>query len=829
MKKIKIGIVILTSIMLAGLVLGTVVLAEPLFGEKSFDKANYVQDEIIVKFKGDIEPFRVIKVPEGTVGEKIKEYLKKVDIEYAEPNYIAYALWVPNDPYYKYQWHLDNPIYGGIQMEEAWNISTGNTSVIVAIIDTGVAYENYRESWWKRYYQAPDLVNTCFVPGYDFVYNDNHPNDDNSHGTHVAGTVAQSTNNGVGVAGVAFNSCLMPVKVLDRYGSGTYANVAKGIRFAADNGAKVINLSLGGSDSSTTLKEAIAYAYSKGATIVAAAGNDGSSNIVYPAAYNDYAIAVGATRYDQTLAYYSNYGPSLDLVAPGGDLNVDQNGDGYKDGVLQNTFSPNTKNTSDFGYWFFQGTSMAAPHVSGVAALVIANGNASTPDEVRAALQETAEDLGATGFDEIYGWGLIDSFAALNWAAGPACTVDTDCDDGLYCNGVETCVGGVCQAETSIDCSALSDQCNNGVCEETLDQCIAQPKANGTSCDDGLFCNTGETCQAGVCTGGSARNCDDSNPCTADSCDEVNDSCKNAAVTDGTVCDDGQFCTVNDVCTAGACEGAARDCSDAISCTVDNCDEVNNVCVNTPDNSYCSDGLFCNGEEICSLTLGCQVGIPVNCDDGNKCTIDSCDEGVDACVYVNVVDNTTCTSGICCSGTCTVPACSADADCDDVDACTIDTCANAGTCAAACSYEAITACISGDGCCPAGCTFETDANCPEIQAMHVVNIEMGITERWRGWYKAGTATITIVDASNNPVQGATVYGRWSGAASDSDSGVTDELGQVTFQSDYKWARSSLTFTICIKNVEKTDWTYDESANVETCDSITTDSSSNWSR
>jgi len=208
-------------------------------------KAKWVPDEIIVRFKGDVERFRVIKIPEGQVHGKVREYLKRLDVDYAEPNYCAYALWEPNDPYYSYQWHLDNPEYGGIQMEEAWGIQTGSASVVVAVVDTGVAYENY-STRWKKYYLAPDLANTVFVPGYDFVENDTHPNDDNSHGTHVTGTSAQSTNNGKGVAGVAFNTAIMPVKVLDRNGSGTYANVAKGIIWATDHGADIINLSLGG-------------------------------------------------------------------------------------------------------------------------------------------------------------------------------------------------------------------------------------------------------------------------------------------------------------------------------------------------------------------------------------------------------------------------------------------------------------------------------------------------------------------------------------------------------------------------------------------------------
>ena len=380
---------------------------------------EYAAKELIVKFRGDDRPFRIVKLAGGkSVREAEREFEARGDVEYAEPNYIAHAFLTPNDPYYSLQWHLNNAVYGGIHTEPAWDLSRG-TGVSVAVIDTGVAYENYRNPVnGKRYYRAPDLASTCFSPGYDYVEKDTHPNDDNSHGTHVAGTVGQSTNNSTGVAGVAFESCLMPVKVLDRNGSGTYANVAAGIRFAADNGAKVINLSLGGSAPSQTLLDAVAYAYGKGVTVIAAAGNDGINVISYPAAYDNYVIAVGATRYDETRASYSNYGVSLDLVAPGGDLTVDQNSDGYGDGVLQNTFNPNTKSRSDFGYWFFQGTSMATPHVAGVAALVISKGVIG-PDNVRAALENTAEDLGTAGRDNTYGWGLVDASAAVKWTLIP--------------------------------------------------------------------------------------------------------------------------------------------------------------------------------------------------------------------------------------------------------------------------------------------------------------------------------------------------------------------------------------------------------------------------
>lgn len=375
-------------------------------GEGQGRIVRYRTNEVIVKFKGSASFKRVGLAPNEDVRATLGRLRKRADVVYAEPNYIAYAFMVPNDPYYSpYQWNLKQ-----INMEAAWDISQGE-NVIVAIVDTGIAYENY-----YYYYRAPDLGGTSFVPGYDFVYNDTHANDDEGHGTHVAGTIAQSTNNSSGVAGVAFRASLMPVKVLNRYGSGTYADVAEGIRWAADHGAKVINLSLGGPSPATYLEEAVAYAYNKGVTVVAAAGNDGRGSVSYPAAYDNYVIAVGAVRYDKNRAYYSNYGSSLDIVAPGGDTRVDQNGDGYSDGILQQTFG---RRYNDWGYYFYQGTSMATPHVAGVAALLIANNSANSPDEVRSALETTAEDLGASGRDNYYGHGLVNASAALGTTPPP--------------------------------------------------------------------------------------------------------------------------------------------------------------------------------------------------------------------------------------------------------------------------------------------------------------------------------------------------------------------------------------------------------------------------
>jgi serine protease len=378
-------------------------------------REEFRSDTILVKFRNTDRAVR-IPVPAFLSPEQVVLlYGARGDVEYAEPDYVAYAFYIPNDTYYQYQWNLGGGVSGHINTESAWNISNGS-GVTIAVIDTGVAYENYSDGT-GRYYQAPDFSGTRFVAGYDFVNNDSHPNDDNGHGTHVAGTVAESTGNNEGVAGVAHGAQIMPVKALDSRGRGSYSDIADAIRFAADHGADVINLSLGGSSNSRTLEDAVSYAYGKGVVIVAAAGNNGRSSVSYPARYDDYVIAVGATRYDERRASYSNYGSSLDIMAPGGDTRVDQNGDGYGDGILQQTFSGTTGN---FGYYFYQGTSMAAPHVAGVAALVISNGNATTPSSVRAALESTAKDLGPAGRDNGFGHGLVNAYEALQWSNGPS-------------------------------------------------------------------------------------------------------------------------------------------------------------------------------------------------------------------------------------------------------------------------------------------------------------------------------------------------------------------------------------------------------------------------
>lgn len=324
-------------------------------------------------------------------------------VETAEPQRLVRAFRAPNDPRYGEQWNFQR-----IDMEKAWEVTRGNGAT-VAVIDTGVAL-----GYGDGGHLCRDFGGVRFAQPYDFVNRSRTPSDDHGHGTHVAGTIAEATDNNEGVAGIAYEATLMPLKVLTRDGFGRMSDVAAAIRYAADNGANVINMSLGGPFPDSVTRNACKYAHAKGVTIVCAAGNGGGEGVGYPAAYPE-CIAVSALGPSGKLAPYSSWGPQVALSAPGGDKTQ-----GEQAGILQNTFlrmpggadepgSASAAGAQVDDYYWFQGTSMATPHVAGVAALVSSLG-IRDPEEVRAVLLKSARPRGPS---EKYGAGELNAAAAV--------------------------------------------------------------------------------------------------------------------------------------------------------------------------------------------------------------------------------------------------------------------------------------------------------------------------------------------------------------------------------------------------------------------------------
>lgn len=311
----------------------------------------------------------------------------------------------PNDRLYAAQWNLQQ-----IGAERMWGIQKGRADVVVAVLDTGVAFEDF-----GPYRKAPDWGGTRFVPGFDFVNRDAHPNDDEFHGTHIASTIAEATDNQEGVAGIAFGCAIMPVKVLDRNGNGTSFDVADGLDFAVANGAQVVNLSLGSPGDDPFVRQAVDRAVAAGVTVVASAGNAGRLGVEYPAALPN-VIGVGAVDRRKAQASYSNFGPGLDVVAPGGDGFRDDDSDGRPDAIFQQTLDEDAVAAGRFdvfGYFGLDGTSSAAAHVSALAALLYSQG-ITEPAAIKAAIERSAEDLGPAGRDDRFGHGLIRPSVALS-------------------------------------------------------------------------------------------------------------------------------------------------------------------------------------------------------------------------------------------------------------------------------------------------------------------------------------------------------------------------------------------------------------------------------
>ena len=378
---------------------------------------------IIIKYDSDIGLEEIISFYENTGL-----------FEYVEPNYTGKGSGVlntiPNDSEYSNQWGLKNdgtfsnaPSVSGadIEMELAWDIETGDPNMIVAIIDTGLrlAHPEFSGRLWNNVNEVADGTDTDnngfiddLVAGWDFINSDNDPTDDHGHGTNVAGIALASGNNTIGYAGVNWNAKVMICKALNENNSGSYAAMAEAIYYAVDNGAKVINMSIGGSGNSTTLSDAIDYCYDNGVVLVACMMNFNNSVTYYPAGYNK-TIAVGSTDPDDTRSnpFFwsttsgSNFGSHIDLVAPGN----------YMYGLSD------TSDTYYGSYW--GGTSQASPLVAGVVSLLLSQNPALTFEEIRTILRESSEDQvgdpseDINGFDTYYGYGRLNAKNALSHQA----------------------------------------------------------------------------------------------------------------------------------------------------------------------------------------------------------------------------------------------------------------------------------------------------------------------------------------------------------------------------------------------------------------------------
>ncbi|MDP1442801.1 alkaline serine protease [Priestia megaterium] len=338
--------------------------------------------QIIVKFKEDVCEETQLKIhhkhkctildhnkeldfqvlhSKRDINTLIKIYNKLEEVEYAEPNHMLKAFYTPNDPFFAYQYGPQK-----VQAPDAWDVTTSNGNIKIAIIDTGVQLNH------------PELAIKLW-PGYNFVEGNLNPNDGNGHGTHVAGIAGALTENSLGIAGIAPSASIIPVRALDNSGNGTLSNIANAITYSTNAGAKVINLSLGSSQGSITLENAINHAWNQGVVIVAAAGNEASNTLTYPAAYQN-VIAVASTDINDQKSDFSSYGTWVEVSAPGS--------------TILSTY------TGSY-YAYLSGTSMACPHVAGLAALLAAQGKNNV--QIKNTILSTCDPVPGTGLYWTYG------------------------------------------------------------------------------------------------------------------------------------------------------------------------------------------------------------------------------------------------------------------------------------------------------------------------------------------------------------------------------------------------------------------------------------------
>ncbi|TWJ18783.1 S8 family serine peptidase [Geobacter argillaceus] len=368
--------------------------------------AKFVEDELLVQVKpgaphekvhrafadegasvaGEIPQLNIrqIKIPSHLREKARKNFANNPHFKFVEPNYIADPTIIPNDPSFSSQWHLPK-----IFAPQGWDTVTGSPSVDIAIADSGVDPTH------------PDLAGKL-IPGYNFYDNNNNTSDVYGHGTKVAGTAAAIGNNGIGVTGVAWGSAIMPLRVSDTAGYGYYSMMANAIVYAADHGVRIVNLSFGGTSSSTTLQSAIDYAWSKGTIVFASAGNSNVSTLTYPAACN-HAVAVAATDSSDNKASFSNYGSWITVAAPGSGIYTTANGGGYAS---------------------VSGTSFSSPITAGVAALILSVNPLLSAQQVVDILKQNTDDLGTPGFDQYFGYGRVNVAKAV--AAAKIALVPSD-------------------------------------------------------------------------------------------------------------------------------------------------------------------------------------------------------------------------------------------------------------------------------------------------------------------------------------------------------------------------------------------------------------------
>ncbi len=626
--------------------------------QRSSVKALAQQKGGIVKHEYDVLPnvLNLRDIPESAI--KSLENLPgvmKVEIDEYHPNLLSL--------------HDSTALIHGLQSQiSGAGLSADGTGVRVCVCDTGI------DSDHVMYASRIDTA-----AGRDFYNNDNNPEDDNGHGSHVSGIAVGGTGLSVDFGcgagdqpfqGVAPNATLIGAKILNSGGGGFDSDIIAGINYCADQSgsggrADVINLSIGVGQFSGNCTHSWAVAannaVASGVVVVAASGNENYSNSLSSPACGANVIAVGATwkadyptcedsttnwnwgictdfgPQEDEVGCFSNESDLLDVSAPG--LNIW-------------SASNSTGGSSIVGQ---SGTSMASPAVAGLAALILDADGSLSPAEVRQLIRDGATDLGSPGFDRGYGYGRIDVVNTL--ALVTPCSSNGDCDDGLWCNGSETCSAGSCQAGTPIDCDDGVD-CTDDSCNEGSQSCDHTPNGGGGSaCNNGV-CEPGEDCQN----------------CAADCRSKQNGS------------PNSRYC----------CDGDLPGCGDA------RCSESGWSCGGGGSPTCCGDGTCETGEDGTNCPADCACQSAGDCDDGNACTIDACTGGLCSNTPIDCDDGDACTTDSCSGGTCSHDP----VDCDDSDACTTDSCNSGSGC-----VNTPPACQDNDGCCPSGCNDTNDNDC----------------------------------------------------------------------------------------------------------------------